>query len=142
MTLTWYAQELFSSCVAACVRMVLNGLGDGRDEAQVRQLIGHARTGVSLMAAQARLAQARAVAEWHADWNLTDLRAAVRAGHFPIVGVERHPLGYQRAFHAVVLVQITSATVERSTHSTAQRRVVMASWLSPRLGNWRAARFC
>lgn len=64
--LTWFAQELFSSCVAACVRMALNGLGDNRDEAQVRQLIGHARSGVSLVAAQSRLAEAGATAEWHA----------------------------------------------------------------------------
>ena len=92
--------------------MVLNALGESRDEAQVRQLIGHTRSGVSLAAAGARLAQAGAAAEWHADWNLIDLRDAIRAGSFPIVGVERHPLGYPRAFHAVVLVQITSATVE------------------------------
>lgn len=110
--LVWCAQELISSCVAACVRMVLNGLGDSRDEAQVRQLLNHTRSGVSLVAAQARLAQAGATAEWHADWNLIDLRDAVRAGHFPIVGVERHPLGYPRAFHAVVLVRISSAIVE------------------------------
>ena len=109
---TWFAQELFSSCVAACVRMVLNDLGDSREEAQVRQLIGHARSGVSLVAAQTRLAQAGAIAEWHTDWNLTDLRDAVRADHFPIVGVERQPLGYQRAFHAIVLVKVTSTTVE------------------------------
>lgn len=110
--LTWFAQELTSSCVAACVRMVLNSLGESRDEAQVRQLLGSTRLGVSLMAAQARLAEVGAIAEWHTDWNLTDLRDAVRAGHFPIVGAERHLLGYPRAFHAIVLVNITSATVE------------------------------
>jgi hypothetical protein len=90
--------------------MVLNGLSDNRDEAQVRQLIGHARIGVSLAAAHTRLAEAGAMAEWHTVWSLTDLRDAVRAVHFPIVGVERHLLGYPRAFHAVVVVQITSAT--------------------------------
>ena len=92
--------------------MVLNGLGDSRDEAQVRQLIGYTRMGVSLVAAQARLTAAGATAEWHVDWNLTDLRDAVRAGHYPIVGVERHLLGYPRAFHAVVVVQITSTAIE------------------------------
>jgi hypothetical protein len=29
----------------------------------------------------------------------------------PIVGVERHLLGYARAFHAIALVRITSAAV-------------------------------
>ena len=105
-------EELLSSCVAACVRMVLHSLGDSRDEAQVRQLIGYTRMGVSLAAAQARLAAAGSTTEWSTDWNLTDLRDAVRAGHYPIVGVERHLLGYPRAFHAVVIVQVTSATVE------------------------------
>jgi ABC-type bacteriocin/lantibiotic exporter with double-glycine peptidase domain len=112
MMLTWFAQELASSCVAACVRMVLNGLGDIRDEAQVRQLIGYTRLGVSLAAAQARLVEAGAAAELHTDWNLADLRDALRAGHHPIVDVERHLLTYPRAFHAIVLVNITSATVE------------------------------
>ena len=110
--LIWFAQERFSSCVAACVRMVLNGLGDSRDEAQVRQLLGSPRLGVSLSTAHAQLSDAGATAEWHTDWNLTDLRDAVRAGQSPIAGVERHLLGYPRAFHAVVVVQITSATVE------------------------------
>ncbi len=110
--LTWFAQEFASSCVAACVRMTLAGLGDNHDEAQVRQLIGYTRLGVSLAAAQARLVEAGAAAEWRDDWNLSDLRDAVRAGYFPIVGVERHLFGYPRAFHAVVVVRITSATVE------------------------------
>ena len=110
--LTWFAQELGSSCVAACVRMVLAGLEDSRDEAQVRQLIGYTRLGVSLVAAQARLAEAGAITEWHDDWNLDDLRDALRAGHFPIVGVERHLLGYPRAFHAIVIVSITSTTID------------------------------
>lgn len=112
MMLTWFRQELSSSCVAACVRMVLNGLSNNREETQVRQLIGYTRLGVSLAAAQARLVAAGAIAEWHTDWNLADLRDALRAGHFPIVGVERHLFGYPRAFHAIVLVNITSATVE------------------------------
>jgi ABC-type bacteriocin/lantibiotic exporter with double-glycine peptidase domain len=112
MPLTWFAQEFFSSCVAACVRMALTGLGDSRDEAQVRQLIGYTSLGVSLAAAQARLIKAGAVAEWHEDWNLTDLRDAVRAGQHPIVGVERHLLGYSRAFHAVVVVKLTSTAIE------------------------------
>lgn len=110
--LTWFAQELFSSCVAACVRMVLNSLGDSRDEAQVRQLIGYSRLGVSLAVAQTRLTSVGATAEWHVDWSLTDLRDAARAGQHPIVGVERHLLGYPRAFHAVVIVQVTSTLVE------------------------------
>ena len=140
--LTWFAQELASSCVAACVRMTLAGLGDSRDEAQVRQLIGYTRLGVSLAAAQARLVEAGATAEWHDDWNLSDLRDAVRASHFPIVGVERHPLGYPRAFHAVVVAQITSATLTLSTRSMAPRPVGTASPPSLKPVNWQAVKPC
>jgi hypothetical protein len=92
--------------------MVLHGLGDSRDEAQIRQLLGSPRLGVSLAKAHERLSEAGATVEWHTDWNLTDVRDAVRAGQYPIVGVERHLLGYPRAFHAIVVTQITSAIVE------------------------------
>lgn len=129
--ITWFAQELLSSCVAACVRMVLHSLGDSRDEAQVRAVLGHSRFGVALAAAQAKLTAAGAAAEWHTDWNLTDLRDAVRAGQHPIFGVERHLLGYQRAFHAVVVVQVTSTMIE-----------VLDRPHLPRRGNWQAARSC
>ncbi|HXG66148.1 MAG TPA: hypothetical protein VNO70_13690 [Blastocatellia bacterium] len=93
------------------MRMVLGGLGLGCAEAQARRLIGHTRLGVSLTMAQAKLAEAGATAQWHDDWGLDDLRDSLRGGHYPIVGVERHPLGYSRAFHAVVLVEITSAAI-------------------------------
>ena len=109
--LVWYAQELQSSCVAACVRMVLCGLGAQVAEALVRRLIGHTRLGASLTVAQMQLSKAGATALLHEDWSLDDLRDALRAGYHPIVGVERHLLGYSRAFHAVVLVDVTSTVV-------------------------------
>ncbi|MGH8866007.1 MAG: cysteine peptidase family C39 domain-containing protein [Burkholderiales bacterium] len=109
--LVWYAQELQSSCVAACVRMVLGGLGVQVAEAQVRHLIGHTRLGASLPVAQRKLSKAGATALLHEDWSLDDLRDTLRAGYCPIVGVERYLLGYSRAFHAVVLLEVTSAAV-------------------------------
>lgn len=112
MPLKWFPQEFTSSCVAACVRMVFHHLNDQREEAEIRQLIGYTRFGVSLAAAQARLVHHGTIAEWRDDWNLTDLRDALRAGQYPIVGVERHMLGYPRAFHAVVVVQVSSTTVD------------------------------
>src|SRR5215510_2702393 len=109
MMVVWYAQELQSSCVAACVRMVLGKLGVQVAEALVRRLIGHTRLGVSLTVVQMQLSQAGATALLHEDWSLDDLRDMLRAGYHPIVGVERHLLGYSRAFHAVVLGGVTSA---------------------------------
>ncbi len=109
--LAWYAQELQSACVAACVRMVLGGLGAQVAEAPVRRLIGHTRLGASLTVAQMQLSTAGATALLHEDWSLDDLRDTLRAGYHPIVGVERHLLGYARALHAVVLVEVTSVAV-------------------------------
>ena len=109
--LVWYAQELPSSCVAACVRMVLGGLNVQVAEAQVRYLIGHTRLGTSLSVSRLRLRQAGVTVLLHEDWSLDDLRDSLRAGYHPIVGVERHLLGYSRAFHAIALVEVTSAAV-------------------------------
>jgi len=91
--LTWYAQELPSSCVAACVRMVFGALGQHVAELLMRRLLGHTALGISLAVAHTRLTQADADAAWHDTWNLDDLRDAVRCGSYPIVGVERQPLG-------------------------------------------------
>ncbi|MBO0797886.1 MAG: hypothetical protein J2P31_03615, partial [Blastocatellia bacterium] len=67
-------------------------------ETRVRDLIGHTPLGISLSLAQMKLSEAGAVARFHDDWSLDDLRDALRAGWRPIVGVERHLLGYPRAF--------------------------------------------
>ena len=80
--LVWYAQELQSSCVAACVRMVLGELGAQVAEARVRRLIGHTRLGVSLTVAQLQLRHAGATALLHEDWSLDDLRDTLHAGYF------------------------------------------------------------
>ena len=109
--LTWYGQEQPTSCVAACVRMVLTGFGVVRTEEQIRTIFGRPRLGITLTAAYARLVHAGARAALHEDWSLDDLRETLRRGHYPIVGVERHLLGHPPASHAIVVVQITSRAV-------------------------------
>src|SRR6266568_7858276 len=109
--LTWFAQEQPTSCVAACVRMVLTGFGVVWTEGQVRTIFGRPRLGITLTAAQARLVHAGARAVLHEDWSLDDLRETLRRGHYPIVGVERHLLGHPPASHAIVVVQVTSSAV-------------------------------
>jgi ABC-type bacteriocin/lantibiotic exporter with double-glycine peptidase domain len=109
--LTWYAQEQPTSCVAACVRMVLTGFGVTWTEAQIRTILGRPRLGITLTAAPARLVHAGARVAFHEDWSLDDLHEALRRGHYPIVGVERHLLGHPPASHAMVVVQITSRAV-------------------------------
>jgi ABC-type bacteriocin/lantibiotic exporter with double-glycine peptidase domain len=65
--LTWHTQEHPTSCVAACVRMVLTDFYEDWTEAQVREVLGHPRLGMTLTAAQARLVHAGARARLHDD---------------------------------------------------------------------------
>jgi ABC-type bacteriocin/lantibiotic exporter with double-glycine peptidase domain len=74
--LIWFAQEQPTSCVAACVRMVLTGFGVVWTEAQIRTFLGRPRLGITLTAAHTRLAHAGARAALHEDWGLDDLREA------------------------------------------------------------------
>lgn len=110
--LTWYAQEQATSCVAACIRMVLTGFSQTYTELQIRQMIGTPKLGLSLVTAASRLNQHGATSQTHEDWNLDAIRDAIRTGYFPIVGVERHLLGYSPASHAVVVMSVTSSGVE------------------------------
>lgn len=80
--LAWYAQELQPSCVAACVRMALDGLGLQMAEAQVRYIIGHTSLGISLGAAQEMLVEAGAMAHLHDDWSQANpAQQHLRRGH-------------------------------------------------------------
>lgn len=110
--ITWYSQELSTSCVAACVRMVLADFNLHLTEKQIRKSLAHTALGLSLKTACHRLQEARASATVHNDWNLNDLRDALRQGFYPIVGVERHVLGYPSASHAIVLTEIRSNMVK------------------------------
>ncbi len=108
----WQTQELSTSCVAACVRMVLSDFDLHLSEKHIRQLLTHTQLGLSLKTACYHLQKAEAVASVHNDWNLDDLRDALRKGSYPIVGVERHILGYPDASHAVVLIEVRSDVVK------------------------------
>src|SRR5712692_1685324 len=102
--LVWHAQEHPTSCVAACIRIVLTALNENWLESQVRQLLGRPRLGITLAAAREHLAHAGAKALLETDWSFDDIRDSLSQGRYPIVGVERQPLGYQPASHAVVIV--------------------------------------
>lgn len=90
------------------MRMVLSGFEANLTEAQIRDILGRPRLGITLMAAAIRLQQAGASAILYNDWSLDDLREALHRDHHPIVGVERHPLGYPPASHAIVIIRVTS----------------------------------
>lgn len=45
------------------------------------------------------------MAHLHEDWNLDELRDALRTGHHAIVGVERHLLGYLANEHNRTVIE-------------------------------------
>ena len=57
------------------------------------------------------LSEAGANIELDTHLNLDDLRDYTRSNIFPIVGVERHILGFQPASHALVVVEVSSENV-------------------------------
>ena len=107
----WFAQERASSCVAACVRMVLTVWGKEYSEGEIRFLLGNPLFGVTLQQAAHKLVAAGAIAQWHDDWGLDDLRDCLRDGNFPIVGLERHFFGHPSAAHAVVVTAVSGQSV-------------------------------
>ena len=104
--IVWCAQEYPSSCVAACLRMVLTSFGQHHAESTIRRVLGNPRFGITLTHAVDRLLAADAVAQWYADWGLDDLRDCLRDGLYPIVGIERRFFGHPSATHAVVLTAV------------------------------------
>ena len=82
--LTWFAQELPSSCLAACVRMALTGFNAHWTEPQVRQVVGQSRLGLTLQTACVGLAQAGATATVYEDWSLDDYATPCAQVAFPL----------------------------------------------------------
>src|SRR4051794_31935872 len=109
--IAWFKQEHPASCVAACLRMVLTGFGQQRAEVEIRRLLGNPRFGVTLRRAVIKLVEAEAIAEFHDDWGIDDLRDCLRAGWYPIVEVERRFFGHPDASHAVAIVEIRGLEV-------------------------------
>ncbi len=107
----WYAQERRESYVPACIRMVLSGCGQAWPEKRLRRLLGLTAAGLSLDRACQRLRRHGAQADLYDDWDLLDLRDCLRAGWFPIVGVQRSIFGHPAAAHAVVVSKISKQAV-------------------------------
>ncbi len=107
----WHAQERETSCVAACIRMVLSDFGQQIAEKQISKALGNPLFGITLAEAQQRLERAGVSAAFHEDWGLTDLRDCLRAGFHPIVGLERRFFGHTDSSHAIVLLSVDSRFV-------------------------------
>ncbi|MGH9799424.1 MAG: hypothetical protein ACRD82_03590, partial [Blastocatellia bacterium] len=108
----WFAQEQLTSCVAACIRMVITGLGQNLTEKQIQHALGSSSIGHTLVQAYQQMRWLGVDATLHDDWNLIDLRDCLRDGLHPIVGIDPQFLGHQVSPHAIVIVAITSQAVK------------------------------
>ena len=108
----FYKQEKDSSCLPACLRMVLAARNVLLSERQLRELCGwHPRrsttsTGVVAAARALGFLQSRE----ENGLRLHDLRDALRTGLFPIVGVDLQPYGLMGQ-HAQVVVSVSTRGV-------------------------------
>ncbi|MGH9751553.1 MAG: cysteine peptidase family C39 domain-containing protein [Blastocatellia bacterium] len=106
-----FAQELSTSCVAACLRMALAALGFSITEAEIRSRCGHSGLGMRLNQVAQGLADLPIKVECHTDWSIDDLTDAVRRSVFPIVGIDLRFVDGLFAFHAVVIADVMSGHV-------------------------------
>jgi ABC-type bacteriocin/lantibiotic exporter with double-glycine peptidase domain len=103
-----FSQELPTSCVAACVRMVLASLGHLLTEADIRQLCGHTSAGMRLNQIAYGLRGLSVAVDYRIGWVLEDLIEAVQRDVSPIIGIDLRPVEGIFAFHAVVVSDIAS----------------------------------
>jgi len=105
----FYAQEKDNSCLAACLRMVLEASGAVHSEAQLRTLCGW--TPKASISSTSVVAAAQALGFIHSreDYGLRlhDLRDAVRSRVFPIIGIDLRSYGLIGQ-HALVVTSVTN----------------------------------
>jgi ABC-type bacteriocin/lantibiotic exporter with double-glycine peptidase domain len=106
-----FSQELPTSCVAACVRMVLTGLGHPLTEVDIRDRCGQLTLGMRLNQVAKGLSDLPVAVAYELEWSLDDLVDAVRAGTNPVVGIDLRPVEGIFACHAVVIVGISDQHV-------------------------------
>lgn len=106
-----FSQELPTSCIAACVRMVLTGLGHPVTEEDIRHRCGQLTLGMRLNQVANGLRDLPVAVAYELGWTFDDLVDALRAGTNPIVGIDLRPVEGLFAFHAVVLVGVTAEHV-------------------------------
>lgn len=108
----FYAQEKDSSCLAACLRMVLAAYGVVHSERQLRDLCGW--TPQRSISSTAAVAAARALGFIHTredcGLRLHDLRDALRWGLFPMAGIDLRAYGLSGQ-HAQVVASLSSRGV-------------------------------
>ncbi len=110
--LPFYKQETPDSCVPACLRMVLAGLGLEITEAELRELCDCTFEGTSALKA---VDAARALGFSQSSkqtLTMAELEAIVNDGHTPIVFVEMELINGVYQVHALAVTNITPFSVQ------------------------------
>lgn len=117
--------------------MVLAGLGHSLSEAEIRHRCGYEAAGMQLGKIANGLRDLPLFVEYQIDGGLDDLIDLVRAGVFPIVALDLRPVEGRDAFHAVVVVEVTSDQVV--VHDPLQEKGARTIGRSTFDAAWRAA---
>lgn len=110
-SLPLFSQELPTSCIPACVRMVLAYLGFVMAESEIRARCGFSRLGINLKQVMQGFQDLPVLIEHYTDWSIDDISDAIRDSVYPIVGVDLRIIEGIYGFHAVVLSKVTATQV-------------------------------
>jgi len=100
----FYRQETPDSCVPACLRMVLAGLGVDLSEAELRGRCDCSIFGTEALQAVKASRDLGFDGTWKENLAIAQLQEVVERKVFPIVYVNLMPIDQVRAIHAVVVV--------------------------------------
>ena len=130
--LPFYKQETPDSCVPACLRMVLSGLGVAIAEAELRVLCDCTFEGTSAVKAVDAVRQLGFAQTRKHTLTLAELEKIVTDGNTPIVFVEMYSIDGFYQVHALVVTNVTPFSVQvldpANGERTIPRQVFNVAW--------------
>jgi ABC-type bacteriocin/lantibiotic exporter with double-glycine peptidase domain len=102
--LPFYRQETPDSCVPACLRMVLAGLGVDRAEPLLRQMCDCTMLGTDALNAVDAARQLGFPLAHKENLTIEQLTNVLQSGCFPIVYVNLLPIDAEAGIHAMVVI--------------------------------------
>ena len=108
----FYQQETPDSCVPACLRMVLAGLGMTITEAELRRLCDCTIDGTRALPALDAVRSLGFLKSSKQTLAFGELTELLEQGHYPIVFVEMYPIDGIYQIHALVILSISEFTVQ------------------------------
>lgn len=133
-----HEQEQPASCVAACVRMVLESKALRFTEEEIRRRCKQPIVGLSLTDVPKGLSDLPVIVTVYNNWGLDDLRDEVRQENYPIVGIDLRPVDGRFAYHAVVVTKIESNKI--TIHDPEPGRGVRELNFTTFLAAWKGAK--